>query len=658
MISGAATDSNSPMPTQVADVNFPAIAMADRLHRGRATGWNTWDTRSVLRHVLLPEGLCVSLGFSLPDKLIWLEHAFFGRQELPRTAGTQLTSLDRKLPTGNLIEIQPGGHAYDGSYTSLELSLRGARFKVETAAQGREWVAVIEPLQQEPWMRALVVQLGVLWGREGFVRSAGAGRLEAHLPGGIVTATASGAAHRDANLPVFAPHLAVRLDEPVVVCAGCTVSLDEARRRIAAGRQELEATHAAYGDQHEAHAAMQSCLAWNVIYEPRFERVLCPVARDWNCKRGGYAVFCWDSFLTAWMIAQDDPGLGYACLLETFREMVDDSFVSNVVQGSGRRALDRSQPPVGSLALLGMHRRHPNREALAAAWPALLAWNRWWHEKRRNRAGSLSLGSHPFTPRIGDPAEFVQPNTAAGAALESGLDNLPIYDHAPFDPVAHQMLTEDVGLNSLYVGDCECLATIARILGHGAECAELEERARDYRQALRRLWWEEKSTFRDRRLDTGEWQSREAVTCFYPLLAGAADRGQASRLVEAHLLNPEEFGLPWMLPAVPRTDPAFPEQLYQRGRIWPPNNFLTYLGLRRYGLAHASRAVADNGMELLLRNWRENRVVAENLSAIDGIGGVGAHTHPLYGWGGLMAFMALIEAGHAPSPLEDVHGRE
>ena len=28
-----------------------------------ARGWNTWNTRSVLSHVLLPEGFAVNLGF-------------------------------------------------------------------------------------------------------------------------------------------------------------------------------------------------------------------------------------------------------------------------------------------------------------------------------------------------------------------------------------------------------------------------------------------------------------------------------------------------------------------------------------------------------------------------------------------------------------------
>ncbi|MDR0683409.1 MAG: hypothetical protein LBG15_16450, partial [Dysgonamonadaceae bacterium] len=32
-----------------------------------ARGWNTWDTRSVLRHVLLPHGVAVDIHFATPD---------------------------------------------------------------------------------------------------------------------------------------------------------------------------------------------------------------------------------------------------------------------------------------------------------------------------------------------------------------------------------------------------------------------------------------------------------------------------------------------------------------------------------------------------------------------------------------------------------------
>jgi putative isomerase len=635
-----------------------AIAYADQFSSQRARGWNTWDTRSVFRHVLMPEGLAISLGFAAMDKLVWLDQAFFGRQELPRTAGTQLTSTDKRLPTGNLIEIKPGLHAYDGSYTELEVDLRGARYRVQTASDGDEWIALIEPEQAEAWPRVLTVQASLLWGNPGFAERKNAWCMQAHLPQRELGIHATGEEIEDPNLPAVSPYLAFRLSGAVALSTGTPISLLAARAKVQAARQQLAHSHAAYGSLGEAHEAMQSCLAWNLIYEPRFRRVICPVARDWNCKRGGYAIFCWDSFLTAWMIGQDDPELGYACALETFREMVDGAFVANVVQGTGRRALDRSQPPVGSLALLGMYRQHPNLDALRAAWPALLAWNRWWHAARRNQAGSLSLGSHPFAPQIGDPAEFVQPNTRAGAALESGLDNLPIYDSVAFDEKTHLMQTEDVGLNSLYVADCESLAEIAAILDCKTERTELQLRTEAYREALRRLWWPEGETYRDRAIGLGGWIGRGAATCFYPLLAGAPTPTQARLMLEKHLLNPAEYGGERMLAAIPRSDQAFMEQLYMRGRIWPPITFLVYLGLQRYGLDAARKKLVSAAHQLLLCNWRQYRTVPENLSAIDGVGGIGAHSHPLYGWGGLFAMMSLIEQGVAAMPLPKVEIRE
>ncbi|MBI5381926.1 MAG: hypothetical protein HZA31_08505 [Opitutae bacterium] len=626
------------------------LTVADAKHRVLARGWNTWDTRSVLHHVLLPEGLCLRLGLAAPDKLVWLNDAFVGHKEMGRTPGTKLTSMDKKLPLGNTIEVRPGPRSYDGAYTQLEVNLRGARFRIETAAEGENWVALVTPLQNDPWTRVLTVQAGFLWNRPGFAQRCDEHKLTAHVGSREIAIYAEGVPVVDPNLPVPSPYLAIKLDGPVAVSAGVRVDLAQVQRQIAAARDRVAQFHGAYGEHADAHAAMQGSLAWNQIYEPKFDRVLCPVARDWNCIRGGYAVFCWDSFFTAWMLSLDEPTLAYAVLLETFREMIDEEFVSNVVQGTGRAARDRSQPPVAGVCVLGMYRLAPDREAVEAAWPALLAWNRWWDRARRNAAGSLSLGSNPFAPRVGDPAEFVQPNSAAGAALEA-LDNSPMYDQAPFDPKTHLMQIEDVGLNSLYVADCSALAELAALLGRTEEARELQERAAHYAGKLRELWVDAQGIYLNRRLDNGAWSQRHSPTSFYPLLAGVATAEQAARLVREHLLNPQEYAGEWMIPGAPRNDPAFAEQLYMRGRIWPPLNFLTYLGLNRYGESAAQKLVVEKSLAMLLKNWREHGLVPENFSALDGSGGIGAHTHPMLTWGGLPALMALIEAGRVPMPL-------
>jgi putative isomerase len=632
--------------------NADAIAMADRLTATLARGWNTWDTRSVLRHVLLPEGLGISLGFAAPDKLVWMNDAHFGRQVVTRTPGTQLTSMDKQLPVGNVIEVRPGLHAYDGSYTELEVNLRGARYRVETAAAGDDWAALVTPIQSDPWQRILTVHAATLWGRDGYAVRADEHTITAYLPSRQIAIHVHGEPVIEPNLPVASPYVAVRLDRPVAIATGRAVDVKEAERLVAEGRAKQVALHERYGRLREAHEAMQACLGWNILYEPKHRRVICTVARDWNCWRGGYAIFCWDTFLMAWMISLDDPTLAYACGLETFRAMVDGQFVPNVTQGTGRRSLDRSQPPVGGICFLGMHRRAPNLEALRAAWPALLTWNRWWDQHRRNDIGSLSLGSHPFEPIIGDPAEFVQPNTASGAALESGLDNASMYDQSPFDPKTHLMETEDVGLNGLYVADCEALTELAEALGWLREAEELRARRDRYAERLGQLWSEEKGIYLNRRTDNGAWREKHSLTSFYPMLANVATDEQAERMAQGYLLNPAKYDGEWILPMSSRDDSAFADQLYQRGRIWPPNSFLTYLGLLRYGSDVARRRLVEKSVEMIVDNWRIERVVAENYSAIDGRGGRTPHTHPLYGWGGLLSFMGLIEAGFAPPAFE------
>lgn len=630
--------------------NTAAIKLADQLHPQLATGWNTWDTRSVLRHVLLPQGVGISFGFGLSDKLLWVNDAHFGRQAAGRTAGTKLTSQATALPIGNQIVIRPGLHGYDGSYSCVELDLRGSTFTVETTTVEGELVALITPTSASPWQQLLTVQAAMCWNRPGTITRSG-GQLLADMPGRKVSVHVSADLTEEPNLPISGPYLAARLGKPIAVSTGRAVSVEEAAGRVAEARQRLEAVHQKYGTHQTAHEAMQSCLAWNVIYEPRFDRVLTCVARDWNCWRGGYAVFCWDTFFMAWMITIDHPALGYATFLEALREMVDGQFVPNVVQGTHRRSDDRSQPPVGAISLLAMHRMAPNLTALRAAFDALLAWNRWWDGARRNTAGTLSLGSHPYTPRVGDPAEFVQPNTASGAALESGLDNATIYDDAPFDPVRHQMLVEDVGLNALYVADCECLASIAGILENEPARQELLQRQATYGSGLSKLWCQEQQAFINRRTADGTFLAHQILTSFYPLFTPAATALQAEAMVAQHLMNPDKYFGQYMLPVCPRDDGRFGEQLYMRGRIWPPTSFLTYLGLRRSG-QKAAALVARKSMELLLANWREFRTVPENYSAVDGTGGITDHSQPMYGWTGLMCLMSLIEDGLCPSPFD------
>ena len=57
----------------------PAIRYAN-LKKELATGWNTWNTRSVLSHVLLPEGFSINLELKDGASGTFLREAVMGRR--------------------------------------------------------------------------------------------------------------------------------------------------------------------------------------------------------------------------------------------------------------------------------------------------------------------------------------------------------------------------------------------------------------------------------------------------------------------------------------------------------------------------------------------------------------------------------------------------
>ena len=98
-----------------------------------AQGWNTWNTRSVLSHVLLSDGFALNLCFK--------EHA---------TGSTWKDHYLKEAQIGRFGEheekLHPGAHAYDGSYTQLNMKWKGTEFNIESAVHNQELVLLVTPV--------------------------------------------------------------------------------------------------------------------------------------------------------------------------------------------------------------------------------------------------------------------------------------------------------------------------------------------------------------------------------------------------------------------------------------------------------------------------------------------------------------------------------
>jgi len=208
----------------------------------------------------------------------------------------------------------------------------------------------------------------------------------------------------------------------------------------------------------------------------------------------------------------------------------------------------------------------------------------------------------------------------------------------------------DVGLMSLYIQDCLSLAEISGVLGKTDIEIELKQRAEQYFKKLETLWSEEFGLYLNKDLVSGEFSYRLSPTLFYPLLAKVPSQEQAERMMEEHFYNPEEFWGEYIMPSIARNDPAFKDNLYWRGRIWAPMNFLVYLGIRNYELPGAEKALVEKSKNLLLKSWLEERHVYENYSAETGQGDDAGMSDKFYHWGALLGFIGIMDEGYVPSP--------
>lgn len=585
-----------------------------------ANGWNTWNTRSAMCWVKLPSCIALNLGLKSYANGQHLREILAGREE-----------------------VTLGGHAYDGSYSDLTLTHACTTVRIRTAVADGDLTVLVEPNCEAIRKSLLIAEMGILWNKPGYVK-ADNDSLYASTPQSEVHCFPVGVQKTDPNIVAMTPYLALELSGTVGLSTGRPRSLDEIRNIVAEREAEHQKRKESYGKLSELYDAIQTCTAWDTIYEPIEGRVITPVSRVWNSgARGGYVLFDWDTFFAGVLASLDNPDLAHANVIEILRERTPQGFVPNGSQATGRKSFDRSQPPVGAFSILQVYNKFERKWLLKQTFEPLLEWNRWWSKARQSQ-GCLCWGSNPFEPVIGTPPEYRQPNTRKGAALESGLDNSPMYDDIPFDSEkTHLLQLADVGLMSLYIADCRALAEIAQKLGHEKEMSELTGRAEKMTTALQSLWSEKDGLFLNKRLDTGQFEHRLSPTHFYPLLAQAATQEQAERMINEHFFNPEEFWGDWILPSIARNDPAYPEQNYWRGRIWAPMNWLVYLGLRNYQLEKAQTELVKKSAQLLLKEWRQYRHIHENYNADTGEGCDKTNSDRFYHWGGLLGLMAMIE---------------
>ena len=469
-----------------------------------ARGWNTWDVHSVTTHV---------------PSARWPRHPPWPRTQHHRVpqqpfSATSSSAGSPRAPSRSSPAPTPGTAATPIS-ASPGRAPPGA-CKAPTSAN--DLVLLATPARRtprtKPFPPTLVFSVDLLWNAPGSVsprdrhrrhHRARPLRRHPHLLHLRVPRQHSSSSPPPvrADLPIAGPYFAADLTAPVAISTGKP-------RSVAEVQAALEQAHTAYiaslppaQNVRPIHDAIQTTLGWDTIYEPTKQRVISPVSRIWSVDWGGYVLFDWDTFFASTMASLGDRDLAYADTIETLREITAEGFVPNYARGGNWKSFDRSEPPVGAITVLGLYRKFGDPWLLQDTFPALLSWNRWW-DRHRSLDGYLIWGSDGNNPpgNLDDNTR----GTLKGAILESGLDNSPMYDGAGFNAQRHQMELADVGLLSLYLADCDALATIADTLHRPSEASELRDRSRRYGAKLQTLWSPEAGIFLNKDLRDGQLQ--------------------------------------------------------------------------------------------------------------------------------------------------------
>jgi hypothetical protein len=292
-----------------------------------------------------------------------------------------------------------------------------------------------------------------------------------------------------------------------------------------------------------APEAIGNSMFWNTLYAPSNGLIFPTISRHWAQRWGGWVVGEWDCFFGALLTSLEDKTQTATAIRAILLAQTDTGLVPNMASGGGITP-DRSQPPVGSYVTWKVYQKFRNRDLLEWAYPRLKKWHEWWLRDRGdgqpwrdgNKDGLLEWGSdRGSAPSVGGRG-FLQ-----AAKWESGMDDSPMYDEVIYDANTYTMNLNDVGLNSLYALDAECLSKIAGIFGKVEQAAKFLAEYDHMKLLIREKLWNEEDGIYDNRFWNGQFSKHLSPTNFYPMFAGIASPEQAKRMVEQHLLNPTEF---------------------------------------------------------------------------------------------------------------------
>lgn len=358
---------------------------------------------------------------------------------------------------------------------------------------------------------------------------------------------------------------------------------------------------------------------------------------DFVCPSGTTYPFqwLWDSAFHAIALSHVDPARAQQELRCLLQGAQPDGFIPHMIlwEKSAHEAALReysitllhpyftsiTQPAVLARAIERVYEASGDRTFLHDVLPATLRFFRWLKAFRDPDDDMLIATIQPDESGLDASPKY---DDAMGVPWHPPEETLPTLTRsmdrlfAEYEPLRRdparilsldRFVWEDVMVNTIYADGLRRLGPLCRAAGYPEpEAREFEDRATRVRLALEEKCWDEQAgVFWDLR----GWREEPARTLtfssLFPLVLADLDPRKAARLIDEHLLNPNEFWLPYPVPSTAASEPAFDPgwrtKTTWRGPTWVAVNWYLYWGLREHGRADVASELARRTLEMVER---------------------------------------------------------
>ena len=352
----------------------------------------------------------------------------------------------------------------------------------------------------------------------------------------------------------------------------------------------------------------------------------------------------WDSAFVALGFATFDRDRAWREIETLFDAQWADGFVPHIVfwqddpgyfpgpdrwqAGESVATSGITQPPVAASIVRSLwvdDRR--DRERLAALFPKLLAWHRWFWRHRDFEDRGVVVAMHPWETGRDNSPEWDAPGSAIDTSgvqpyvrrdtghLDAAMRPTQIeydrfvalvdfgratgWDHGRI-AAENPFRVADVGMSMIFLrANCDLLE-IARALGDGAAVAEISAHLARAERGIGWLWDEDVQSWCSRDTITGRSSGLVTSASFLSFWGGLTD----CRRDRAMLGHFDRIGarVPYLMPSLDPDDPGFQMLRYWRGPAWAVVNYLIGRGLSEAGRGDAGERVRADTAALIERS--------------------------------------------------------